>query len=290
MAKPVRPILKLALQTVLARTGLFWVALIVPTLIFWFLGPEGESSWIAPILLAAGLGLLIVGLKDRADHAAMERLARGDAPRNGQWSAVHGWAIALETSDDPTENQILACRFQSYDRYLNKEGEKRYSLRYDGFFLAPTGVENNGTTTRLMGFPDLLHTEKEGLTSDILTRAKAAAAPNPAYLPTFLAREFVLSRRDDRFEESISYGNAEPNSTEGKLDCWILRAGDEVCVFGHWRDGALYPSYRRGRGLPVYEGSIEAVLADLRGTAKGFLIAGGAFLILAFGLAVWSLL
>ena len=133
--------LKQAVQSILARTGLYWVAVIVVTLAYWQIATEGRFNWFVPLLFAGGLWLWLFGRADRADFQAIDRLKRGVAPREGQWSAVHGIATHADAADKEASD-ILACRFQSFDR-LPARGQSRpgYALRYDGFYMIPFGLD-----------------------------------------------------------------------------------------------------------------------------------------------------
>lgn len=284
-----------ALRIITARTGIYWVAGIVITLVYWSLGPVGNGWWIVPALLVVGLWMLRRGLNNRADHAAVARLVRGAAPVNGRWSAVGGTVVAQEAGD--TE-EIRAYRFQVFDRYGAKErraesGSRRV-LRIDGFHLIPTGIDTGTSVAPLHGFPDMTHNaDKTPFDPDILQRARAAARQSPRWIPPPLARELVISGPMTSVQDCIAYPDKPENVPPIERDVtetWQLRRGDIVCGVGLWKDGALYPSYRRTGGLPVYHGTPEAVEERLRGDNTGFTIFSGIALALAAGVAIWSLL
>ena len=250
--------------------------------------PSGGFSIFVPVLVFAGLWLVLFGLNDKADHAAIERADR--TPSNGQWTAVCGTATAL----DDAPGDILACRFQVFDRQdgLGRGGgsdSRDLKCRYDGFYLVPTGIETTESTVKLAGFPDLVHIEKTPLENDLLIRAKEAAFSCPSYLPISVARQMVLKGVMDRVETSLSYGD-EPQSSRGETRAWLLRPGDQVCVFGGWKDGALQPAGNRPRGLPVYAGTAEEVRERLKDDSGSFLWVGGVVLAAAAALAAWSIL
>lgn len=277
-----------AIRVIAARNAVLIGATLLISLIFLWLNPVGAPVWIVPILVFAGLWLVMFGLKDRADYRAMQR---NGPPQPGQWTAVCGTARALERA----EGDILACRFQVFDeesgmrREIGGTRSKSSTCRYDGFYLVPTGIETENGTIPLAGFPDLIHLEKAPQPNDLLVRAKAAAYDCPRWLPMPLAREIILSGIRDRVETSLHYGKEE-EASQGTTKTWILRPGDRVCIFGRWNDGALTSSKNRPRGLPVYRGTAEAVRAKLSGDSSAFLILGAIFLAIALGLAIWSLL
>ena len=74
------------------------------------------------------------------------------------------------------------------------------------------------------------------------------------------------------------------------MDSWIMRSGEQVCVCGRWRDGALYPDRSRPRGLPVYLGTPIEVEKSVAGEAKVLLYGGGGLFALAAIIAIWSLI
>ena len=277
-----------AIRVIVARNAVLIGLTLLISLVFLWLGPVGILALIVPILVFAGLWLVMFGLKDRADFQAMQK---SGPPRPGQWTAVCGTARALEK----TEDDILACRFQVFDEEREMDNEpggtrsKKFTCRYDGFFLVPMGIETENGTIPLAGFPDLVHLDKEPLPNGLLVRAKAAAHDCPKWLPMPLAREIILSGIGDRAQTCLHYGKEE-EASQGTIRSWMLRPGDQVCIFGRWNDGALTSSKDRPRGLPVYKGDAETVRAKLSGDSSAFLILGTIFLVIAMGLAIWSLL
>lgn len=280
------PSLAHATQAIVARAGLGWVIFIATTLAYWLLATEGRFNWFAPVLLAAGLWLWFFGVKDRRDFQAIDRLIRGENPRQGQWTALAGTARPI----DPAEGDILACHFRSYDR-LRGAGQSRpsYRLHFEGVYMVPFGIETAGTLVPVLGFPDLTHTGRDPLDNDILAAAKAAARRPPRWMPKALVRELAIAGRVTRLQDCVRYLDTDP-SAEGKLDSKALRRGEAVCLFGLWRDGTLRATHRRAGGLPLYKGTPEAVHADLKDTAKGFLIFGAILIAAAAALALWSFL
>ena len=275
---PPLPTLEAAIRT-LVRRNLPWLGTtIVVTLVYWQLDPAGEAWWAVPVLLFAGLWLVLQGLNERADLRAVS--SQG-GPRDGQWVAVSGKAVALEEPD----GEILACRFEIYDKEPERDILKQ---RYDGFYLRPAGLETDSGVVPLAGFPDMIHYEKRALPGDMIASAKASAFQCPYWMPPYLASEIVLSGMQDRIETSLRYRDGE-DGDEREIKSWMLNAGDQVCVFGIWRGGALHPSPQRPRGLPVYAGTPAEVREHLGDTTKFVLGLGVILLTAAFGLAVWSL-
>lgn len=277
-----------AIRVIVARNVVLIGLTLLISLVFLWLGPDGILVLIVPILVFAGLWLVMFGLKDRADYQAVQKTG---PPQPGQWTAVCGTVRALEK----TEDDILACRFQLFDEERGIRNEtggtrsKNFRCRYDGFFLVPMGIETKNGTIPLAGFPDLIHLDKTPLPNGLLVRAKAAAYDCPKWLPMPLAREIILSGIGDRAQTCLHYGK-EGEASQGTIRSWMLRPGDQVCIFGRWNDGALTSSKDRPRGLPVYQGDAETVRAKLSGDSSAFLILGTVFLVIALGLAIWSLL
>ena len=254
----------------------------VLTLVFWLLGPAGAAWWAVPVLLFAGLWLVLQGLNERADLKAVSNENR---PRDGQWVAVAGRAVAL----DETDEVILACRFEIYDK-IRAHDPPRDILRqrYDGFYLRPAGLDTDTGVVPLAGFPDMIHYEKRSLPGDMIANAKASAFQCPYWMPPYLGSEIVLSGMQDRIETSLRY-REEEDASEREIKSWPLNAGDEVCIFGVWRNGALHPSRQRPRGLPVHAGTRAQVREHLGDTSKFVLGLGVILLTIALVLAVWSL-
>ncbi len=279
-----KPTVAAAMLAVAARNVLLLGGTLFISLVYFWLEPAGSATWIVPIAVFAGLWLVLFGLNDRADHRAI--LETGH-PRPGQWAAVCGTARALEK----VSGDILACRFQVFDeqRGIQDKQSKNLSCRFDGFFLTPTVIETENGNVALGGFPDLIHLDKTPLSNELLVRAKAAAEVCPPWVPKSLARELALAGIADSAETSLRYGVAEEASA-GTTKSWVLRPGDQVCVFGLWKDGTLVRSRNRPRGLPVYVGSRETVRERLEGDSNAFLIMGAVFLLAAAGVAGWSFL
>ena len=269
------------------------LAVLLPAMVVLFVRTDsGTLAVVGPILVAAGLWLVLQGLRDRADHLAVSRAVQLTPPKQGQWSAIAGKAVALGRDADAPEN-VLAYRYQIFDVASGKSRSggmesKNLIPRYDGYFLAPTGIKSTFGTVQLFGFPDLIHTDERGLANDVLFRSKEKARLNPQYLPKFAARMLVSTRIGDRFDATIKYTDQE-SSSEGKSKFWQLRPDDEVCVFGVWKNAGLFPSVGRPRGLPVYAGTPEDVQKELGDTSKGFLVFGASVIVLTATWAVWMM-
>lgn len=153
----------------------------------------------------------------------------------------------------------------------------------------PTGIKTQNGTVRLIGFPNLGFTDEISLPNDFLTRAKDAAYDSPRWLPKTLAREITLAGIYDRVETSLHYNSAD-KADKTVTKSWVLRDGDEVCIFGYWKDGTLTTAKNRPNGMPVYKGSVEEVREQLSGLGSAFLGIGAFFLSIALGTAIWSLI
>ncbi|MCP5313173.1 MAG: hypothetical protein H6955_06440 [Chromatiaceae bacterium] len=284
-----------ALRAAIAHYGPFVVLVLAIVGLSWVLDNYlGTVAFFLPLLIAAGLWLIKQGLRDKADHDAIERSLGVESPEPGQWTAVCGRARALQPDAETPFSDVLAFRYQVFDeergaRTAGERTSKHMTCRYDGFFLVPTGIETPAGTIRLSGFPDLIHLERRSLPAGVHERAHASAQLSPRLLPKFLARSLFLAHVRDRIEGYIRYGD-EPESSEGTCKSWLLRPDEQVCVFGVWRDGALYPGSGRSRGLPVYAGTADEVRQRLKGDSSAFFVIGA--IIIAGGLtwALWSTL
>lgn len=287
---PAKLALFTGLRAIIARNALLLETTLVISLGFLWLEPGGHAVWIVPILVFVGIWFVLVGIKERADYQALQRTG---PPKSGQWTAVWGTAQALEK----IEGDILAYRLQILDVIRrrsedfdgdNKESKKNV-CRYDGYYLVPTGINTQNGTVRLIGFPDLTFMDKISLPSDFLTRAKDTAYDSPTWLPKPLAREIILAAIHDRVERSLHYSSTD-KADKSITSSWILRDGDEICIFGYWKDGTLTTAKNRPRGMPVYKGSVEEVREHLSGLGNAFLVIGAVFLSIALGTAIWSLM
>jgi hypothetical protein len=250
-----------------------------------------------PVLLFSGLAFIFWALQNRADLRALQAAVAGAARRSGVWTAVSGTAVATEPLLPEGLGDLLAYRFSSYDRVrrvgpgpdTGDKADQSWVLRYDGFYLAPTGIDTGGETVRLFGFPDLLHTEKRNLDAPVLDHAKGRAELLPETTPDYIAREKLLGQDRDRIDACFRYGE-EDSEGRGRFDCWVLRPGEAVTVFGLYNDGRLHRDPKRPRGLPVIMGTAQEALTDLGETSKGLSWIGGVLLAAAAGAAVWSLI
>ena len=123
---------------------------------------------------------------------------------------------------------------------------------------------------------------------DMLENAKAAATPCPYWMPPYLASEITLSGVRDRVKASLSYEDSS-RATRFETKSHLLSTGDQVCVFGYWRDGALFPSKQRPKGLPVHAGTAAQVREHLGDISKFVLGLGSILLFVALAWAIWSL-
>ncbi len=260
--------------------------LVVAVIAFWHLDAYfGTFSFFLPILVAGGLWLIAQGNKDKADRQAIESISQSEARKNGEWSAVCGKAIALEPDAAPPFEDVLAFRYEVLDyRMLDKERDSKLTVTHDGFYLAPTGIETGEGVVRLAGFPDLIHLAKRSLPVGVGSRAEEQAQLNPQYLPHFLSRAVIVSHTRDRMEAYIKYYKVNEETARSKRKSWTLLPGEQICVFGIWKDGELLPSVNRPRGLPVYAGSAEEVLARLKDDSSAFFIVGASLIFVA---AAW---
>lgn len=277
---PPRPTLDAAIRMLVMRNLLWLGTTIVVAIIFWWLNPVGEAWWAVPVLLFAGLWLVLQGFDERVDLRA---ISNEGSPQEGQWVALCGKAVAMEETD----SEILAYRFEIYDKIL-RDGRTILRQRYDGFFLRPTGLETDNRVVPLAGFPDLVHYHEGSLPSDIISNAKSAAYQCPNWMPSYLACEIILSGVRNRIQTSLRY-REEAEASEREIKSRVLNAGDPICVFGIWRNGELHPSKQRPRGLPVYAGTAAQVREHLGDTSKFVLGLGAILLVIALAWAIWSL-
>lgn len=249
-----------------------------------------------PVLVLAGAWLAREALQQAADRRALERARSSpEHPRRGAWVAVAGPALALE---EPFEAPLsgrpaLACRYEVHLKRTTSSGTSSTGrstsrrLLYEGFHLAPTGIESERLgRVRLRGFPDLLALDTSPLAGEFVRPEIAATTPGPVAF-RFAARARLLARAGDRLHVDWTYAREEgrPGLPERKER--ILPPGARVCVLGRWQDGALVPSPYRARGLPVYGGTVEEVLARIGSESKIQLAMAGIALAVVAGLA-WA--
>ena len=258
--------------------------LVVAVMVFWQLDTYfGSFSFFLPIIIAGGLWLISQGNRDKADHRALESCARSNRPTNGEWAAVCGKAIALEPDTNTPFEGVLAFRYEVLDYRMWGKTDSKLTITHDGFYLTPTGIETGDGVVRLAGFPDLIHLEKGSLPVGVHSRAEQQAQLNPQYLPRFVSRTFMVANTRSKIEAYIKYYKVNEETTRARLKSWVLHPDQQVCVFGIWNDGELLPSLNRPRGLPVYAGSSEEVLARLKDDSSAFYILGSSLIFTAAG-------
>ncbi len=98
----------------------------------------------------------------------------------------------------------------------------------------------------------------------------------------------MLAHTRDRIDVDIKY-REEELAASGTCKSWVLRPGDQVCVFGKWEDGELLPAASRARGLPVYAGTAKDVFERLKDDSTAFMALGAVALAVAAGVALWFL-
>ncbi len=275
------PSLENAIRAVAMRNMSWLGSALLISVVFLLLGPGGAAAWLVPVLVFAGIWLVLQSRHERADYQAIRKSGQ---PRSGQWVAVCGRAQPLEQSD----SDILAYRFTVNGHVPTSEGKGILKTCYDGFYLQPTGIETANGMVPLAGFPDLSHYHERSLPDDMVESAKAAATQCPYWMPSYLGCEIALSGVRDRIETSLSYEDSS-RASRFETKSGVLSTGDQVCVFGYLRNGALCPSHQRPRGLPVHAGTAQQVREHLADTSKFVLGLGVILLVIALGMAVWSL-
>ena len=277
------PSLESAIRTIVAQNILWLGSTLLISVVFLWLGPTGVAVWLVPVLVFAGIWLVIQSRHERADYQAI----RTDGPpQSGQWVAVSGRAQPLEQSD----SDILAYWFTVNGLVASSDGKGGVlKTCYDGFYLQPTGIQTESGMVPLAGFPDLSQYHERSMPDDMVENAKEAATKCPYWMPSYLGCQITLSGVRDRVEASLSYEDSS-RASRFETKSSILSTGDEVCVFGHWRNGALCPSDQRPKGLPVYAGTAAQVREHLSDTSKFVLSLGVILLVIASAIAVWSLI
>jgi hypothetical protein len=189
---------------------------------------------------------------------------------------------------EKTDSEILAYRLEIYDRFL-RNGGLTLRQRYDSFFLRPIALETDGSVVPLAGFPDMVHYHEGTLSDEMIANATASAYQCPYWMPPYLGCEITLSGVRDRVRTSLRYRDEE-DASDREIKSRILNAGDQICVFGIWRDGELHPSKKRPRGLPVHAGTATQVREHLGDTSKFVMGLGAVLLVSALAWAIWSLI
>ncbi|MCP5087280.1 MAG: hypothetical protein GY952_10815 [Rhodobacteraceae bacterium] len=279
------PSIGAAYFSVIRRALPLAIGTLVLSVIYFWLGPYRGPTFFFPLLIFAGLGLIWLSQAHKNDHRAMMRI--DEPPVEGQWTAVAGVLVPTEGDEDP-----LAVRFKVFYPLKHETGsrhrEPRLCCRYDGFYRVPMGVDTGKSVVPLLGFPDIENTLKRPMSDEMLKSAQAAATLCPRNLIRPVAQEITRSRVTDRVETILKYGD-EPHETKVRTDSWTLKTGDEVCVFGLWKNGTLRRAENRFSGLPVHMGTAEHVRKDMGDLGKGFVWFAAVVFGLAAILAVYSL-
>ena len=214
---PPLPTLNTAIRTLVLHNLPWLGTTIILSIIFWWLNPVGEAWWTVPVLLFAGLWLVLRGFDERAD---LKAISNEGSPQEGQWVAICGKTVALEETD----SEVLAHRLEIYDKFL-RAGRTILKQRYDSFFLRPTGLETDDRVVPLAGFPDMIQYHKRALADEIIVNAKSSAHQCPYWMPPYLACEITLSGVRNRVRTSLRYLEEEDHS-QREIKSWILNAGD----------------------------------------------------------------
>jgi len=242
-----------------------------------------------PVLGLGGIWLGIDGLRQRSDLRALSALAAGERPQSGAWVAIAGTAKPLGRTFEATlgGRPALACTYRVYEkvsetRLGSASSSTRVRRRYAGWHLVPMAIETSTMRIRLRGFPDLIDLELHVFGASRVG-ALAAVATEPPWLLKDAARAGLLAKPCDELHVDWKLGEPVP---AGRLETkeWVLRPGEQICVCGHFENGALLPSRWRRRGLPLYPGSTGAVLEKLRGESRVYLRFGGIAVAAATGL------
>lgn len=248
-----------------------------------------------PVLVLFGAWLLREAFQQGADRRALRRARSGPGhPRRGDWVAVAGEAVALEEpfAAPISGRPALACAYQvvlersssSSTSATGRSTSRR--LLCEGYHLAPTAIEGERGRVLLRGFPDLLDLPPSALASE--QQGEARRGPHAATRgPTafrFAARARLLAGRHERLHVDWRYAEDEAVGRPQRKER-VLEPGARICVFGRWGEGELLPSAGRPRGLPVYAGSFEEVLAKVGLESRVQLVMAGIALAVAAGLA-----
>ena len=270
-----------------ARGAPYWLVFFALTSLYVWFGPSSGVSWLPPLLLACALIVLSVVVKD---WLFQRTISQSDGKgRDGHWCAIEGRALA----EDAQNQDILACHFRilstenavetTREENRRRSSEDKKTLRYEGIYQTPSGIDTGEAFISFGGFPNLTDRMPERIDRAILENAKEQSKPAPSWIPAFLIREMLLTRNSHQVELALRYGK-DPEERFRRVEAWMLKSGDQVWAIGKLINNELHPVSHRALGLPVYFGSKEEVLAKLQST-RGFFI-GTALVFLGGSLAV----
>ncbi len=266
------------------------VVIVIIAALCWYF----KISLFVPLIVMAGLWLAQQGLKEKADLSALEAARQSRPYQQGQWVAVFGKAVTLDSNAELLYDNMLAYRYQYFDVDLSNARKRQDGrslhliIRYDGFYLTPSGISTDGDIVKMGGFPDMIHTEQQPLSDSVVEHVEDIAQPNSKAIPPFVTRAYLLGQTQDQIDVAIQYRFKEL-SPKWEVKSWTLKPGDDICVFGKWNNGELVPSPNRPRGLPLYFGTADDVLKELTGLGNAMLMGSGVFFVAAAGLVIWSL-
>lgn len=270
-----------------ARGAPYWLVFFALASLYVWMGPSTGVNWLPPLLLACALIILSVVIKD---WSFQRTISKSDGKgREGHWCAIEGRALA----EDVQDQDILACHFRilstenaveiTREENRRRSSEDKKTLRYEGVYQTPSGIDNGEAFIRFGGFPNLTDRMPERIESSILVNAKEKSKTAPSWIPAFLVREMLLYRTSHQVELALRYGK-DPEERFRRVEAWMLKSGDQVWALGKLIDNELHPVSHRALGIPVYFGSKEEVLAKLQST-RGFFI-GTALVFLGASLTV----
>jgi len=272
---------KVSFRAVALRPLIYLLALVAAAFLWTWARARGADALDATFLAGGTLALAGVtlwllreGYWEAMDARAL-RKANAGLRRQGDWVAVAGRAVALESEiRAPLSNRpALACSYRILEKFVGgtKPGSNlSLRLRGEGYHLAPTGLDTGAGIVPLRGLPDLVNLEKSGVGAGGRS-LEQAGEPRAWYPPRYAARAHLAAQVSDRFHVDWQYPS---RGKRHSIACreWVLSPGERVCIFGRWDGEALVPALLRPRGLPVHAGPPADVAARLAGGAKVFLI------------------
>lgn len=276
------------------RRVLFWVPFLSVVAGYFALGPRGDAFYVfVPALLLGGYALLHHSYDQTRNARALQRCIAGTEPRKGQWTAICGRLEALDPDNADWGPEILAFTHAAHrtGRTFGKVGginRDQRRLMFIGRYQAPMGIGTSYGPIRIMAFPDLSDVEPSDLPPEIARAIEEQGIWAPRFPPRSILRERILGRRSDRLSAYLRMEeDFEPGTTE--TTSRVLRAGDDICIFGIWRNGTLERSPRMTDGLPVLPGTAEQAMEKIGDLGRGLLMVAGFLLAVALVLAIWSL-
>ena len=212
--------------------------------------PVGQAWLFAGIFggFALYLGIMyLYGIRQKiADIGLIRRARSGDAPRDGERIAAIGRIMpnGPALTSPITKSPAIAYKYE-----VKTSAGKNDRMHYNGFALTPSTIQGQTRPIRLLAYPDLAVNAKylnggeaQQNIEEYVNKTEFSEVGIGNIGSAF--KEMMSLFKDD--DGSIRYDNCvnkELNFDRARLIEWVIKPGEQVCVFGHFsaEKGGIVP-------------------------------------------------